>query len=137
MPAVSPRVGPNPPTAFVITIEPARGIRNVIEEAPSTRSTASSGSMLLIAAVDYCARESGRVLRRVISALNTQVLPGAVARRTGIIVGTGSLSRKSITIRLTNEGFSMKWACDVPGTTAHSVVGCSLKRSALLRTSGA
>ena len=42
------------------------------------------------------------------SALNTQVLSGAVARRTGIIVGTGSLSRKSRTIRLTNEGFSMK-----------------------------
>ena len=49
-----------------------------------------------------------------------QVLPGAVARRTGIIVGTGSLSRKSRTIRLTNEGFSMKWPCDVPGTTASS-----------------
>jgi hypothetical protein len=44
----------------------------------------------------------------VCSALNTQVLSGAVARRTGIIVGTGSLSRKSRTIRLTNEGFSMK-----------------------------
>src|SRR5829696_10126645 len=57
------------------------------------------------------------------SALNTQVLSGAVARRTGIIVGTGSLSRKSRTSWLTNEGFSMKWACDVPGTTASSEFG--------------
>ena len=47
-------------------------------------------------------------LQLVMQSAETQSLPVAVARRIGIIVGTGSLSRKSRTIRLTNEGFSMK-----------------------------
>src|SRR5215207_8155041 len=62
-------------------------------------------------------------LQLVMQCAETQSLPDAAARRIGIIVGTGSLSRKSSTILLTNEGFSMKWACDVPGTTASSEFG--------------